>query len=161
VLSPRPSLVVINDPRATTDERAFAWALTALGALEMIAMLAWSWRAAKNVRALGKRGLRFTPFTTVAWWFIPFANFYMPYRAIREAWLASGDEKRPPPTLLAWWLLSWTAMIVGLVAEGSTPLTAAALGLGLAQAALFANIAWAMAKRQERRQQVAGVDRAE
>jgi hypothetical protein len=81
----------------------------ALLLLNAVLFCCWLHRAAGNLRALGARRLEFTPGWTVGWFFVPVANLVMPYRTVRELWLASrspaGWDGRPVvlPVLL-WWL---------------------------------------------------------
>ena len=50
----------------------------------------------------------FTPGWAVGWNFIPIANLWKPYQAIKEIWVTSAGEhltRHPPPWyMLAWWL---------------------------------------------------------
>ncbi len=57
-----------------------------------ILFFVWIHRANSNARALGARGMRFTPGWCVGWWFVPFANLVQPYRCVRETW----DASQPP-----------------------------------------------------------------
>jgi hypothetical protein len=77
----------------------------------LISMLVWVYRANRNARALGATGLESTPGLAVGWFFIPFANLVMPYRALQEIWRASGDSAdwKTSPRLHAvgWWWGLW------------------------------------------------------
>jgi hypothetical protein len=46
----------------------------------------WLHRAAKNLPALGRGGMQFTPGWSVGWFFIPFANLVKPLAAVSELW---------------------------------------------------------------------------
>ena len=87
----------------------------------VVAFLVWLHRASRNVPALGnpKSKVEFTPGWAVGWFFIPFANLVMPYRAVREVWEKSDPAVRtqqdvmftPPSSgglLLGWWV-AWVA----------------------------------------------------
>jgi hypothetical protein len=89
-----------------------------------IAFLLWLHRAAKNVPALGnpQSHVEYTPGWAVGWFFVPLANLFMPYKAVREVWEKSDpaiktEEDRAftpaasTPLLLGWWV-SWIAMNV-------------------------------------------------
>ena len=61
--------------------------------------------------------MEFTPAWAVAWFFIPVANLFMPYRAMREIYRASeptrfgrdwGDAEVPP--MLPLWWGTWVAL---------------------------------------------------
>lgn len=95
-----------------------------------VAFLVWLHRVMKNLPALGnpKTRIEYTPGWAVGSFFIPFANLFMPYRAVSEAWNKSNPLVRteegltfaPRSTsglLTAWWV-SWIAFgIVGRVAS--------------------------------------------
>src|SRR5918997_5039842 len=83
----------------------------------VVAFLLWLHRASKNLRALGNPSQRieFTPGWAVGWFFIPFANLVMPYKAVREVWeksdpaVRTGDDfmfagPSSAPLLLGWWV---------------------------------------------------------
>jgi hypothetical protein len=67
----------------------------------------WIYRANYNARQLGATDMVFTPGWSVGWYFIPIANLWKPYQAMREIWKASAapanwkDHPRGP--ILPWW----------------------------------------------------------
>lgn len=68
----------------------------------------WIYRAHANLRAAGEDGLQFTPGWAVGWYFIPIANLFKPFQAMRELWLAShrqagGYTTEANPKLTIWW----------------------------------------------------------
>ncbi len=68
----------------------------------------WIYRAAANVRAAAVPGFTFTPSWAVGWYFVPIANLFQPYQAMRQIWNAShgGDKDelyRGHSLLVAWW----------------------------------------------------------
>ncbi|MDE0032024.1 MAG: DUF4328 domain-containing protein [Deltaproteobacteria bacterium] len=76
-----------------------------------VAVSRWIHRANSNARALGARGMAFTPGGAVGWYFVPIANLWKPYQAMREIWKASagplGWQRRSVSALLpCWWLLA-------------------------------------------------------
>ncbi|MGI0036951.1 MAG: DUF4328 domain-containing protein [Nitrososphaera sp.] len=83
----------------------------------LVAFLLWFYRANRNLRALGGTGLRFTPGWAVVWWFVPIANFWMPYKAAVEM-AKAGDpsvgatdreirsQLKAPRLILIWWVFS-------------------------------------------------------
>lgn len=87
-------------------------ALLGLAALATAVVVSrWIYRANSNARALGARGMAFTPGGAVGWYFVPIANLWKPYQAMREIWKASagplGWQRRPVSALLpCWWLLA-------------------------------------------------------
>lgn len=89
-----------------------------------VAFLLWLYRAADNMTALGNPAshVDYTPGWAVGSFFIPIANLFMPYSAVREVWRKSDPAfvtdpdvglgpARSSPLLLGWWL-TWIAMNV-------------------------------------------------
>lgn len=105
----------------------------------IIIFLLWIHQAAKNVRAFGQQMLEITPGWAVGWWFIPFANMWMPFKAVREIWRASDPDavtrtgegtswtSRPSsPLLVLWWIAyQLNGIIGGIVAVRQLSVTLA------------------------------------
>jgi len=75
-----------------------------------IIFLMWIHRANRNARRLGAQGMTFTPGWSVGWYFIPIANLWKPYYAMKEIWQASTaptswPSQKPPSLLSTWWTL--------------------------------------------------------
>ena len=72
-----------------------------------IVFLCWIYRANHNARQLGAAGMRFSPGWSIGWYFIPIANFWKPYQAMKEIWRASADpahwQDYPRGSILPWW----------------------------------------------------------
>jgi hypothetical protein len=111
-----------------------------------IAFLAWLSRAVENVPRLGAGTPSASPRWAIAWWFIPFANFGMPYDIVRELrGRLRGDSRRVhPPHLLAWWFAFLAGDVLAEVAAGlpfetirqtTATLTIATVGSALTAAA--------------------------
>ena len=92
----------------------------------VVAFLLWLHRASRNLRALGNPAQRieFTPGWAVGWFFIPFANLVMPYKAVREVWeksdpaVRTGDDlmfagPSSAPLLLGWWVTFIASNVAG------------------------------------------------
>jgi hypothetical protein len=109
-----------SEVRASTDR------LNAMGVIEAVLMLVivvlwllWQYRAQSNLAALGAENLRYTPGWAVGWWFIPIANFAIPYLTVRELVKASNPEAgaidwaatRTPAIIPLWWG-AWLAHII-------------------------------------------------
>lgn len=81
----------------------------------------WIHRANLNLRQNGISELKFTPGWAVGWYFIPFANLVMPFRAMREIWNASLFSDRnleeSDPLLTRWWAFWLGGNIVSNVAS--------------------------------------------
>ena len=80
-----------------------------------------------TITRLGASGLKYSPGWAVGWWFIPFAWWVMPFRTVRELWLASGPDagaadwkaQRLTPIIPVWWAF-WIARWVLATVSGST-----------------------------------------
>lgn len=87
-------------------------------------ILEWTWRANVNARGLGAAGMRFTPFWSVGWYFVPVANLVLPYDAMAEIWRASAHPQgwpaqREPFVLRVWWVALIFAFTLGILAAAS------------------------------------------
>ena len=122
----RGAFVTIDEVTASNGR------LETLGYIFMISLLAsgltwllWQHRAHRRVRDLGIQGLEFTPAWGAGWWFIPIGSLFMPYKAIKELWLASdpasptyGWERTQRSLILpAWWATYLVAGILRFVAS--------------------------------------------
>ena len=90
-------------------------------AVALIIMICrWIFRAGWNVRHLGAKRLEISPGMAVGWYFVPFANLVMPFRAMREIWLASHDplswREASVPLITGWWVLWLVAGVVNNIA---------------------------------------------
>ena len=91
--------------------RMFVFAIT------FIILLIWTFFSNSNLRALGAKGLRFTPGWSVGWFLFPFCNLYKPFQVIKEIWKAS---KKPenwesvniPLFIQLWWALWLISFII-------------------------------------------------
>lgn len=102
----------------------------------------WIYRAAWNLRHLGAKRLEFSPGWALGWYFVPFANLVMPYRAMKEIWLASlspRDWQPGPAGLLPLWWGLW--LIGGVLGHISMRLTLRAETLEQMRAAEWAGVA--------------------
>lgn len=71
----------------------------------------WTYRSAANARALGAGGFEVSPGWAVGWYFIPFANLWMPFKAMSEIWRASRSEL--PEQVPGQWRDSGSGFILG------------------------------------------------
>lgn len=135
-----------------------------------ILFLTWIYRANASARQLGAVGMRYTPGWCVGWYFVPIANLWKPFGAMRELWRASSGamnwQAESTPAQLGWWWFFWIA--------GNIRLSLPASDLGSALAVNTANfvsdilsipgcllLAWIIkniqARQMARRQVEAGV----
>jgi hypothetical protein len=83
-----------------------------------LAWLMWQHRSHANLHAAGVPRLEFTPGWAVGWWFVPIANLWKPFQAMRELHEAStGDPDWRPraPGLLGWW---WAGYLTFNILDG-------------------------------------------
>ncbi len=105
------------------DEREATIGFVQIGLLILTAVFfcIWIYRASANLRSFGIRGLNYTPGWAVGWFFVPFANYIMPYKVTKEIWQASEptvdqwQTVNPPPLLLSWWIFWIGSNIVGYI----------------------------------------------
>ena len=76
--------------------------------LGVIFVAMWIHRAHDNLHKADIEGLEFTPGWAVGWYFIPFANFFKPFQAMRELWNKSTgridrDDQVTPGHMGFWW----------------------------------------------------------
>jgi hypothetical protein len=80
--------------------------IVAVASIVFIAM--WVYRVAWNARVFaGARNMDFTPGWSVGWYFVPFANLWKPYQAMKEVWRASANPSQMDRTGVSWWLPLW------------------------------------------------------
>ena len=76
-----------------------------------ILILKWIYRANYNARQLGATEMVFTPGWSIGWYFIPIANLWKPYQAMKEIWKASTNptswKTQSVSSLLPWWWFFW------------------------------------------------------
>ncbi|WP_439568186.1 DUF4328 domain-containing protein [Sphingopyxis sp.] len=85
----------------------------------------WIYRAAANVKAARVPGFTFTPAWTVGWHFVPIANFFKPFQAMRQIWNVSdgGDGEsrhRGELLLICWWGVWSFSLAVGAILTAAT-----------------------------------------
>lgn len=88
------------------------YAVTLVGWL--ISFLMWQYRAVKNARIVTGDS-RNGPGLSVAWWFIPIANLFMPWLVLRDLWART--VRTASPVAGAFWLLWLASSIAGAVSE--------------------------------------------
>jgi uncharacterized protein DUF4328 len=78
-----------------------------------VVILMWIYRANFNARRLGAVGMEFSPVWAVGWYFVPFANLWKPYQAMKEIWKASASPERWEDEDRSWLLpVWWTVWII-------------------------------------------------
>lgn len=86
-----------------------------------ICFAVWTYRTHLNFKAFNERVFQENESSTAGWsYFIPFVNFYLPYKIVKENWdnfqillnKATGQVAQNSPYILPWWLFFITASIV-------------------------------------------------
>jgi len=106
---------------ANDDRQAFVGGLYFLIFLiTSIIFLRWKYISNKNARSLGIVDMEFTPGWSVGWYFIPIANLWKPYQALKEIFKASNPEYTDnwklaeyPSILPLWWMLWLLTSFIG------------------------------------------------
>lgn len=109
--------ISLSDARASDDRVTFISGLAILLLIATaIAWCIWQHRAQRNLRDLGRTGLRITPGWAVGWWFVPVANLFMPFVGVGELWKASAPEgdgaawsRTASWPVIGWWWACWIA----------------------------------------------------
>jgi uncharacterized membrane protein len=122
VLGDKETGGLVFDTKAVNDANALPAAMILLSGLVALAifvlLIIWLYRAAKNNEALGRQNPRLGPGWAIGGWFIPLANFVIPFIIMDDVWrgadpsIARGDPNwRRSSTLGAIWAWLVTAVI--------------------------------------------------
>jgi hypothetical protein len=122
VLGDKETGGLVFDTKAVNDANALPAAMILLSGLVALAifvlLIIWLYRAAKNNEALGRQNPRLGPGWAIGGWFIPLANFVIPFIVMDDVWrgadpsIARGDPNwRRSSTLGAIWAWLVTAVI--------------------------------------------------
>jgi len=107
----RPTFSMIEAQANDARQRFFAFSNPPIVISAIVVLLVWVYHAKKRVIGLGMRGAEYSPGLSVGTFFIPFANLFLPFAALRELWRASinpvewKDQKTSP--LVGCWWASW------------------------------------------------------
>jgi hypothetical protein len=110
---------------AASEEGATAFLIVAVG--QLVAMLVsfvlvgcWIYRASANAHSFSD-DMSISPGWAVGWYFIPIANLFKPFQAMKETWMAShyrGDwRSEPAPSLMTCWWGLW--IVTGILSQVS------------------------------------------
>ncbi len=69
--------------------------------LTVIVICMWTTKAMANTWSFGKPTI--TPGWAAGWYFIPVANFWKPYEAVKQMWEGVYGSKKSKKLLLVWW----------------------------------------------------------
>jgi len=103
----------MTDAAAADDmrQRIIGLSQFTLYIVTVIVFSRWIYVLNCNKKPLGASDLRFTPGWAVGWFFIPVANLWKPYQAMKELWQVSanplGWQHQERGALLPWWWFLW------------------------------------------------------
>lgn len=94
-----------------------------------ISFLFWFRRAYYNLIQINPLAASYADGWAIGWWFVPFANYYMPYKTMQEIWegniQACGVNTRikyPAAIVIIWWITylirSIASLIIYFIAKG-------------------------------------------
>ena len=124
-----------------------AFTLVFVASVVVVAM--WIHRAHASLRDANVDGLEFTPGWAVGWYFVPIANLFMPFQAMRELWNASHGQAdvfggEAPSAVKVWWgawivgnILSNVGMRIVMMDEGGPGSVTVGKAIGAAGTALL------------------------
>jgi hypothetical protein len=72
-----------------------------------ITFLRWIHRANKNLHVLSSEPMTFSPGWSIGWYFIPIANLFKPYQAMKEIWTVAHRATPTDGSILGWWWFLW------------------------------------------------------
>jgi hypothetical protein len=107
------------------------WSTIMVMIVSGIAVLAWLSRTVEIVPPLRGGTPRRSPREAIGWWFVPLADFIVPYQVVRDVHrrLATPTRRGGDGAILAWWLLFVVGGLVsraaGVAMNGATTIDAA------------------------------------
>jgi hypothetical protein len=118
-------ILAVEDELARLGEEARMLRLVRVGSWALVAVLFLIWIYGVNVslRRMGVSGLEFSPAQCVGWYFVPIAQLFKPYQAMKEMWSAadarSFDHWRGGTYGLvnAWWAMFAVGLPVVFIAR--------------------------------------------
>ena len=107
-------LDALNDADDLVDGVSSVLSLVMLAVF--VVLIVYLYRASKNTELWDFRSRSWGPGWSIGGWFIPLANFVIPFFVVREIWQRTpepGDAARPASGILALW---WVPFVVGILA---------------------------------------------
>lgn len=85
----------------------------------IVTFFVWLHEAAVTVR--GRPGITMTPFATIAWFFVPFVNLWLPFRAIADIARASHPRlsRETPAWIRVWQGLLFFVVVLQVIANAT------------------------------------------
>jgi hypothetical protein len=115
-----------DEVEAFEDRQLRVWlSVIAIYLFAAVVFLVWIHRMNRAVRKYTQADLSYTPGWSVGWFLVPIANLFMPYKVVKELWIAT-EPDRPAglfsmagaasPIVLWWWLLWIGSGLIGSAA---------------------------------------------
>ncbi len=68
-------------------------------------ILRWIYLTSQNSHLISSDTMEFSPGWAVGWYFVPIANFWKPYQAMKEIWMINVSDTIP--SIYPWWWFLW------------------------------------------------------
>lgn len=110
------------EPTALTLAYVFvSLAFTVLFIVSVVLVSMWIYRAHANLFAAGYQDLEFSPSWSVGWFFVPIANLFKPFQAMKELWNVSHGVSNQfgevsAGSVTTWWGCYIVGNIISMVA---------------------------------------------
>jgi hypothetical protein len=115
------NLSLVGDINRDGDRiNGVAAALGLLDVAVLVLLIVYLYRAVKNTETWETARARWTPGWAIGGWFIPVANFVIPFLVVREVWRRS--TQRGAGVLWGWWLAFVAGRLLILVDPGDATL---------------------------------------
>ena len=131
-----------------------------LFAATVVFWVRWQLQAVRNARAMTRETPRFSPFWSVAVFFVPIVHLILPLFALTEIWNASHGlrlRRSPPLRIWAWWVavvFPTAFVVINVVVKDPAVLAGLGFAAGLAYPA-GALFGWFIVRRINARQRAA------
>jgi len=141
-LNGRHSEVLFSSLANANDERVLTISILymAIILVSYFVVARWFFIISKFNHSKNIEGLKFSPGSSVWWFFVPIASLFMPYKAIKESYQASFNENNwKSISIPSFFKIWWASFILGNIA-GQIVSRMPDNSLGLVQASNYINI---------------------
>lgn len=114
--NPATTVFDVEEWQRNLSGTAGLYVLSVLGSA--VAFLAWLSRAVENTPALGGGQPAHSPREAIGWWFVPVANFFVPYQIVADLWrrMAPSPTASSVAIVATWWVLWIGGAVAGQIA---------------------------------------------
>ena len=105
----------LNDTRVGLSALAFVFVFF----ITAFMILRWIYLTSQNSHLISSDTMEDSPGWAVGWYFVPIANLWKPYQAMKEIWRVNVSDTTP--SIFPWWWLFWilTSYLGNLSAQAS------------------------------------------